>query len=219
MNTSCIHVFLTLTFNLQIQPITSHLTSQRGLHPNVDVTSSTMADLNWNNNDDPFDPASFVEIEPPQCFCGKVATTIYPSQAPEPRPTRSPRERDYSPLESFPLNEFDFSSALTDEDEAGLTYSSYAYRMPYSYRRSSRRLYRPPPEPSRKKPPISAVIFECHFTTPQEGMAPPEVCADCEDLLRRPNERELDSGFEMFKVMITPPIIKLIGLDLHSTHV
>ncbi|KAF9326996.1 hypothetical protein BG006_009649 [Podila minutissima] len=158
-----------------------------------------MADFSWNNNDDPFDPASFVDKEPPQCFCGKVATTIYPSQEPGPSPTRKPRERDYSPPESFLLNEFDFSTAHTDEDEAGPSFSSYAYQMPSSFRQSSRRAYRPPPEPSSKKPPPSAVVYECHFTTPQEGMVSPEVCADCEDLLRLPNERELDSGFEMFK--------------------
>ncbi|KAG0036951.1 hypothetical protein BGZ82_003400 [Podila clonocystis] len=158
-----------------------------------------MADFNWNNNDNPFNPASFVDMEPPHCFCGKVATTIYPPQAPEPRPTRKLHERDYSPPESLPLNEFDFSTAHTHEDEAGPLYSSYAYQMAPSFRRSSRKSYRPPSEPSRKKPPTSVIVFECHFTTPQEGMVPPEVCADCEDFLRRPNERELDSGFEMFK--------------------
>lgn len=210
--------FLTPTFNHKSSQSSSHPKSQRGLHSNVDVASPTMADFSWNNNDDPFDPASFVDNEPPQCFCGKVATTIYPPQEPGPSPTRKPRERDYSPPESFLLNEFDFSTAHTDEDEAGPSFSSYAYQMPSSFRQSSRRAYRPPPEPSSKKPPTSAVVFECHFTTPQEGMVSPEVCTDCEDLLRLPNERELDSGFEMFKVMLASPVIKLVGLDLRSTH-
>ncbi|KAG0091509.1 hypothetical protein BGZ93_003824 [Podila epicladia] len=158
-----------------------------------------MADIDWNNNDDPFDLSAFMDKEPPQCFCGKVATTIYPFQEPGPSSTRKLHERDYSPPESFLPNEFEFYTAHTNKDEAGPSFSSCADQMPSSFQRSSRRSYRPPPEPSRKKPPTSAVVFECHFTTTQEGMIPPEVCADCEDLLRRPNERELDSGFEMFK--------------------
>ncbi|KAF9384312.1 hypothetical protein CPB97_005790 [Podila verticillata] len=153
-----------------------------------------MAYLIRNNNSSNSDDQLFADMERPQCFCGKVATTICPIQASEPRHPRSPGDRGYSAPLTYPLSEFDFSTAYTDNDEF-----SFEYQKPYSYRRSARISNKPPPEPPRKKPPTSQVVFECHFTTPQEGMTPPEVCAECEDQLGRPNERELDSGFEMFK--------------------
>jgi len=158
--------------------------------------------LRNNNNDD--DDQLFADMERPQCFCGKVATTIYPIQASEPGHPHNPGDLDYSAPLTYPQSEFDFSTAYTEDDEF-----PFRYQMPPSYRRSSRTSNKPPLEPLRKKPPTSKVVFECHFTIPQDGMTPPEVCTECEDQLRRPNERELVSGFEMFKVMATSLIIKM----------
>ncbi|KAG0346001.1 hypothetical protein BG004_002652 [Podila humilis] len=54
---------------------------------------------------------------------------------------------------------------------------------------------------SKSDPPVikTNFVYECHYTTPQRGLSLPQVCDKCEEELSRPNERELESGFEVYK--------------------
>ncbi|KAI1308942.1 hypothetical protein EDD11_004151 [Mortierella claussenii] len=135
-------------------------------------------------------PYKTLRLPRPQCFCGHVATAVYPQQQ-DCRPSStiphfhpSPELDSPHPYSDTQLPQHRLGQDITHGQGFGFGfehgYHSNHHHQPSSASRGGRRSNNPPLNPKLAPTVLTANwVYECHFSPPQEGMVLPDHCDGC----------------------------------------